>query len=129
MAVVKYKGKNNIYYAYESTAKWDPVLKQSRPIRKYLGRVDPNTGDIIETKGKRSGRSASQNRGCSVGSAAELIDASPEGLISLQEEVVKLKTEVADLKDELGRASKKNQILQSVINNIEYQISRAKNSL
>lgn len=27
--------------------------KQSRPLRKYLGRVDPETGEIIQTKGKR----------------------------------------------------------------------------
>ena len=125
MAIVKYKGKNNIYYAYESTAKWDPVHKQSRPVRKYLGRVDPDTGDIIETGGKRGRRSGSQNRERPVSSTVGLV-ASPDEIISLQDEVAKLKTEVADLKDELDRASKRNQILQNVVNNIEHQISRTK---
>lgn len=40
-------------YAYDQTSVYDPVKKQSRPVRKYLGRVDPETGEIISTKGKR----------------------------------------------------------------------------
>ena len=127
MAIVKYKGKNNVYYAYESTAKWDPILKQSRPVRKYLGRVDPDTGNIIETSGKRGRRSGIQNRENSVYSAGDQIAASPDELISLQEEITKLKTEIANLKDELGRTSNRNQILENIVNNIEHQISRAKN--
>ena len=53
MATVKYKNQSGVTYAYESTSQWDPVKKQSRPVRKYLGRVDPETGEIISTKGKR----------------------------------------------------------------------------
>jgi len=53
MAIVKYKNQSGVTYAYESTAQWDPEKKQSRPVRKYLGRVDPETGEIIQTKGKR----------------------------------------------------------------------------
>lgn len=53
MTIVKYKNQSGITYAYESVSEWDPVRKQSRPKRKYLGRVDPETGEIISTKGKR----------------------------------------------------------------------------
>ena len=127
MAIVKYKGKNNVYYAYESTAQWDPILKQSRPVRKYLGRVDPETGNVIATGGKRGRRSGSQNRECSESSNVDQIVTSPDELISLQEEVAKLKAEVAELKGELDRANKRNQILENVVNNIEHQISRVKN--
>ena len=39
---------------YESTSHYDPVTKQSRPIRKYLGRLDPETGELIpSTKRKK----------------------------------------------------------------------------
>jgi len=39
---------------YESTSHYDPETKQSRPIRKYLGRVDPETGKLIpSTKRKK----------------------------------------------------------------------------
>lgn len=53
MAIVKYKNQSGVTYAYESISEWDPVKKQSRPKRKYLGRVDPETGEIIATAGKR----------------------------------------------------------------------------
>lgn len=53
MAIVKYKNQSGVTYAYESISEWDPVRKQSRPKRKYLGRVDEETGEIIPTAGKR----------------------------------------------------------------------------
>ena len=53
MAIVKYKNQSGITYAYESISEWDPVKKQSRPKRRYLGRVDEETGEIIPTAGKR----------------------------------------------------------------------------
>ena len=53
MPIVKYKNQSGVTYAYEQTSSYDPDRKQSRPIRKYLGRVDPETGEIIPTAGKR----------------------------------------------------------------------------
>lgn len=53
MAIVKYKNQSGVTYAYESVSEWDPVKKQSRPKRKYLGRVDQETGEIVSTAGKR----------------------------------------------------------------------------
>jgi hypothetical protein len=38
---------------YESTSHYDPETKQSRPVRKYLGREDPVTGELIPSSGKR----------------------------------------------------------------------------
>lgn len=60
MPIVKYKNQSGITYAYEQTSKWDPVKKQARPVRKYLGRVDEETGEIIKTSG-RKGRSKKEN--------------------------------------------------------------------
>ena len=53
MPIVKYKNQSGVTYAYEQTSVYDSEKKQSRPIRKCLGRVDPETGEIISTKGKR----------------------------------------------------------------------------
>lgn len=53
MSIVKIKNQSGVTYAYEATSNWDPVKKQSRPIRKYLGRVDEETGEIIPTKGRK----------------------------------------------------------------------------
>ena len=54
MSIVKYKNKKTGAIAvYESTSHYDPVTKQSRPIRKYLGTEDPETGELIPSSGKR----------------------------------------------------------------------------
>ena len=53
MPIVKYKNQSGVTYAYEQTSVYDAEKKQSRPVRKYLGRVDPDTGEIISTKGRR----------------------------------------------------------------------------
>lgn len=41
-----------VTYAYESTAFWDKEKKQSRAKRTLIGKVDPETGQIVPTKGK-----------------------------------------------------------------------------
>ena len=54
MSIVKYKNKKTGAVAvYESTSHYDSETKQSRPIRKYLGMEDPETGELIPTSGKR----------------------------------------------------------------------------
>ena len=50
--------KRNITYVYESQSKWDPEKKQSKSTRKLIGKIDPKTGEIIQT-GPR-GRKKSQ---------------------------------------------------------------------
>ena len=54
MTIVKYTNKKTgVVTLYESTSHYDPVTKQSRPVRKYLGRQDPVTGELIPSSGKR----------------------------------------------------------------------------
>ena len=40
-------------YAYENHSYWDPEKKQSRANRKLLGKVDPLTGNIVPTRGRK----------------------------------------------------------------------------
>ena len=42
--------QTGITYAYENKAYWDKEKKQSRARRKLIGKVDPNTGEIIPTR-------------------------------------------------------------------------------
>lgn len=54
MSIVKYTNKKTgVVTLYESTSHYDPVTKQSRPVRKYLGKEDPLTGELIPSTGKR----------------------------------------------------------------------------
>ena len=44
--------KTGAKYAFESVSYWDKDKKQSRSKRKYLGKVDPETGEIIPSRGR-----------------------------------------------------------------------------
>lgn len=43
-----------ITYAYESVSYWDKEKQQSRAVRKLIGKVDPETGQIVPTRKKAS---------------------------------------------------------------------------
>lgn len=42
--------KTGVKYAYESVSFWDKDKQQPRSKRKYLGKVDPVTGEIIKSR-------------------------------------------------------------------------------
>lgn len=44
--------KTGTKYAFESISYWDKEKKQPRSKRKYLGKVDPETGAIIPSRGR-----------------------------------------------------------------------------
>ena len=53
MGIVYQKDKRSgITYAYESEARWDKEKKQSRAKRRLIGRVDPETGEVVPTDGR-----------------------------------------------------------------------------
>jgi hypothetical protein len=52
-----------ITYAYENKAYWDKEKKQSRSKREMIGRVDPDTGEIIPTDGRRKKGAARTEEG------------------------------------------------------------------
>ena len=58
MGIVYQKDKRTgITYAYESKAVWDKEKKQSRAKRRLIGRLDPDTGEIVPTDGRGRKRS------------------------------------------------------------------------
>ena len=60
-SIVRYKNKKTGFVSvYESISHYDPVTKQSRPIRKYLGLEDPETGELIPSSGKRGRKRLSE---------------------------------------------------------------------
>ena len=56
MAIVKqYNKKTGVTYVYESHSYWDKEKKQHRSDRKLIGKVDPETGEIVPTRKKKAG--------------------------------------------------------------------------
>jgi transposase len=46
--------KTGVVYAYENRPFWDSKKKQSRSIRKLLGKLDPSTGNIVPTRSRKA---------------------------------------------------------------------------
>lgn len=55
MATIVYQKnkKTGVVYAYESVSYWDKEKQQSRAKRKCIGRVDPETGQVVPTRKKK----------------------------------------------------------------------------
>lgn len=53
--------RTGITYAYDTTYYWDKEKRQSRSKRICVGKIDPETGDIVPTRGraKKGSKSAS----------------------------------------------------------------------
>lgn len=62
MSLVRYTNKKTgVVSLYESTSYYDPVTKQSRPKRKYLGTEDPITGELVPTSKKKGRKKGERN--------------------------------------------------------------------
>ena len=51
-SIVRYRHKNGSVYLYEAESYYDPITHQSKSKRKYLGREDPVTHQLIPTTQK-----------------------------------------------------------------------------
>lgn len=60
MSLIKHLDKRSgITYVYESTSYWDKEKKQPRSRRTLIGRLDPETGEIVPTDGRGKRRQTS----------------------------------------------------------------------
>jgi hypothetical protein len=50
--IYQHDKRSGITYAYESKAYWDKEKKMSRAKRTLIGRLDPDTGEIVSTDGR-----------------------------------------------------------------------------
>ena len=97
--VQHYDKKTGKTRVYESTPHYDPVTKQSRPKRKYLGTLDPETGELILSSGRRGRTASSQNVTSTTDvSGSKEITALQETISEKEAEILSLQAEVKSLK-------------------------------
>lgn len=97
--------KTGAKYAYESVSYWDKEKKQPRSKRKYIGRVDPETGEIIPKGSSMRNTPQKQNIGTDY----------PD----LREELRKSNEEIASLKKKLSALSQKYERVVHTLSKIE----------
>lgn len=100
-SIVKHTDKRSgITYAYESISYWDKEKKQPRNKRRLIGRVDPETGEIVPTDGRCRKRSPYHDP---EESREEQILAELKGMkaADLRKEIVRLRMELDALKQKM----------------------------
>lgn len=99
MAIIRqYHKDTDTTYVYESTSYWDVEKQQSRSKRKLLGKVDPQTGELIPT-GKR-GRKKKEAAPFEEAPAAQDLAARDEKIRELTHLLAQKEEELACLKKE-----------------------------
>jgi len=101
--------KTGAKYAFESVSYWDKDKKQPRSKRKYLGKVDPETGDIIPSRG-RSSHSEENNS----------LDA--EEMQALHNEIREKDKTREELRREIEDLTAKNKELLSIVKQIRVMV-------
>ena len=67
MAIIKqFDKRSGITYVYDSKSFYDKEKKCSRAKRTLIGKIDPETGDIIPTDGRNKGAKTSVKANSSV---------------------------------------------------------------
>lgn len=100
MAIIKqFDKRSGITYVYESKSYYDKEKKCSRAKRTLIGKLDPDTGEIIPTDGRNKGaRSSASTDSPEINAAARIQE--------LEDENRQLKLQVSALKKELERIRK-----------------------
>ena len=100
MAIIKqFDKRSGITYVYDSKSYYDKEKKCSRARRTLIGKVDPDTGEIIPTDGRNKGARSRPE----VSSPA--ID-KDKRILELEDENRQLKLQISALKKELDRISR-----------------------
>ena len=103
MAIIRqYHKDTDTTYVYESISYWDAEKQQSRSKRRLLGKVDPQTGEIIPT-GKR-GRKKKEAAPAEQAPAAQ-------DLAERDERIRALTLSLAQKEEELVCLKKENEVL------------------
>lgn len=110
----KKTGKTRVY---ESTPHYDPVTKQSRPKRKYLGTLDTETGELIPSSGRRGRTSSSKNKPTiTIANEISTKVSNLEKIISNKDaEIDALKSEISSLKMTIKSYSKMFDSISSIL--------------
>ena len=102
MAIIKQLDKRSgITYVYDSKSYYDKEKKCSRAKRTLIGKLDPETGEIIPTDGRNKGAKSKPD------STAPEVD-KDKRIQELEDENRQLKLQIKALKKELDRINSFN---------------------
>ena len=98
MGTIVYQERNGVKYAYESVSYWNAEKKAPRSKRRYLGKVDPETGQIVRARGQKKEEETNTD------SREEVIEQLRE---QLREQLKEQEARIRDLQGQLEEARAK----------------------
>lgn len=130
MAIIKqYHQDTNTTYVYESESYWDEEKKQPRSHRKCIGKIDPDTGEIVPT-GKRGRKKKAPVNDSTSQVSADIKTAEAEcrrlsdDLIKKEREIKRLTSEISDLKSANSNLKARNRELESAVSVVILKLSK-----
>lgn len=110
MAIIKqYQKSTGTTYIYESESYWDKEKKQPRSRRKLIGKLGPETGEVIPT-GKKRKEGGTDNTAS--------LPAADEATEALRQKLSSLENENNSLREQVSALESKNCRLQDVLGQI-----------
>ena len=94
MGTIVYQERNGVKYAYESVSYWNAEKKAPRSKRRYLGKVDPETGQIVRARGQKKEEETNT-------------DSREEVIEQLREQLKEQEARIRDLQGQLEEARAK----------------------
>ena len=102
MAIIKQVDKRSgITYVYDSKSYYDKEKKCSRAKRTLIGKIDPDTGEMIPTDGRNKGAKSKPN------TVSPEVD-KDKRIQELEDENRQLKLQISALKKEIERIQNSN---------------------
>ena len=98
--------KTGIKYAYESVSYWDKEKQQPRSKRKYLGKVDPDTGEIISKKEREPHSAEASTADHAVKKLTDQLSRKDDEINALQQEIRLLNKKYDKLLKAMGAIGK-----------------------
>lgn len=110
MAYIRqYHKDTDTTYVYESESYWDPEKKQARSRRKVIGKIDPQTGDLIPTGKRGRKKKEADMEGTADLQKISLLYEDTKRTIQQQElTIASQKEEIRILKEKLSETEKQN---------------------
>ena len=95
MAIIKQTNKKTgVTYVYDSHSYWDKEKKQHRSDRKLIGKIDPETDEIVPTRKKKVAADADKEASAKIKALESRISKKDEELQSLRDKVSELQREL-----------------------------------
>ena len=110
MATIKqFNKKTGVTYVYESHSYWDKEKKQHRSDRKLIGKIDPETGEIVPTRKKKD------SSGTEKADTARIRTLESQ-VTKKDEELQKLRSQVSELNKELKEKQHVIDSIRAIVN-------------